>query len=73
VWGVANGPWAGSRVINPLAKIGNPIKDGTMTLIDRDHAHFDVLRDPSDSALFPGNHIRFIQGPDSKILPGLCD
>lgn len=44
-----------------------------MTLIDRDRARFDALRDLSDSALFPSNHIRFTQDPDPKILHGFCN
>jgi hypothetical protein len=47
---------------NPPRRIGNPFQDGTMTLIDADHARFD----------FQGGQICYRRHQGAKVVPGLC-
>jgi len=70
-WDLADAAWAGSYG-NPPSAIGNPFQDGTMTLVDHDHARFDVPRDPVDPVRFPGGPIRFTRHVGPKVVPGYC-
>lgn len=60
-WDVADPAWA-TRGGNPPHTIGNPVQDGTMTLVDANHARFD----------FPGGRIEYTRHQGPKIVPGLC-
>jgi len=70
-WDLADAAWAGSYG-NPPSAIGNPFQDGTMTLVDHDHARFDVPRDPVDPVRFPGGPIRFTRHVGPTVVPGYC-
>jgi hypothetical protein len=51
-----------SRNGNPPPGIGNPYQDGTMRLIDPDHARFDFSR----------GSIAFARHIGPKLVPGPC-
>lgn len=70
-WDLADAAWAGSYG-NPPSAIGNPFQDGAMTLVDHDHARFDVPRDPVDPVRFPGGPIRFTRHVGPTVVPGYC-
>jgi len=71
-WDVADAAWRGSHG-NPPGGIGNPFQMGTMTLVDRDHARFDIVGSGNTASSFQGgSRIRFIRHRGPKIVPGYC-
>jgi hypothetical protein len=60
-WDLADPAWQ-SRNGNPPPGIGNPYQDGTIRLIDPDHARFD----------FSGGSIPFTRHIGPKLVPGPC-
>ncbi len=70
-WDVADAGWRGSNG-NPPSGIGNPFQIGTMTLVDRDHARFEIASSDNTTPSSRGGSIRFIRHQGPKIVPGYC-
>ncbi len=70
-WDVADAAWRGSNG-NPPSGIGNPFQMGTMTLVDRGHARFDIADSGSTVSSARGGSIRFVRHRGPKIVPGYC-
>jgi len=70
-WDVADAAWRGSNG-NPPGGIGNPFQMGTMTLVDRGHARFDIADSGDAAPSSRGGSIRFIRHRGPKIVPGYC-